>query len=210
MSLRSVHKVAGAGLLIVAAVSLAGCGITIPPLDSTPGPDPAAPLGWSELSTLDPDGVNRILASQQARFDMSEGEIQKGTVGLGDADYGPDVNADGELIDLEIIGPAGTLTARTDYIRFFTADDAPTISRITYFLAADEPEDFFQLLRDGSDAYGIDSGDVESWISSIQSDSDGVSRFSFQPGTLLGMNVNYDVRYDAASPPQVVIVEVYP
>jgi hypothetical protein len=44
----------------------------------------------------------------------------------------------------------------------------------------------------------------------VSSDSDAVSDYSFQPGTLLGMNVNYDLRYDANASKQVVIVDVYP
>jgi len=203
------RRAAAVAVLLAGALSVAGCGYNIPPLVPSDPPAQGA-LGPSELSTLDPDGVERIIASGQARFDLSDGEIPKSAVGLAASDYAPDVNAHGKLIDLEIVGPTGTLEASTDYIRFFTTDASPSIPTITYFLAADDSEDYFQLLRDGSDAYGIDGSDVEAWIESMATDSDGISRYSFQPGNRLGMNVNYELRYDRSSPPQVILVEVYP
>ena len=68
----------------------------------------------------------------------------------------------------------------------------------------------FQLVRDGSDVYGFDRTAVEDWITAASSDPHGTSDFAFDPGTALGMNVSYDLRYDESESVQVVIVDVYP
>jgi hypothetical protein len=166
--------------------------------------------GGAQLSTIDAEGAACILESHEARFDMSHGMIDKSLLGLPVDGEAPDVSSDDGLIRLEIVGPQGTLVASTDRIRFFTIDTQPDVDRITYFLFADTPEEFFELLREGSDAYGLDRASVDAWIDAASTDTDGVSDFSFAPGTLLGMNVNYDLRYDVNAAVQVVIVDVYP
>jgi len=188
---------------------LSACGFTISGPDRpTCSSDNAA--NGSQLSTLDPEGIACIREFHEARFDMSHGTIDKTTLSLpvdGDA---PDISSDDGLIDLEILGPQGTLTTSTDRIRFFTTDTQPDIDRITYFLVAETPDEFFKALRDGSDEYGFDRASVEEWITDVSSEQDAISDYSLQPGTLLGMNVNYDLRYDANAEAQVVIVDVYP
>jgi hypothetical protein len=196
-------------LIVATTLTLSACGITVSgPERTTCSSDTAEHT--SALSTIDPEGVACIREFHEARFDMSHGTIDKTSLGLRGDEYAPDVSSDDGLIDLGILGPEGTLVASTDRIRFFTTDTQPDVDRITYFLVADTPEQFFEMLRDGSDAYGIDRASVEDWIGAVSSDGDGVSDYSFQPGTSLGMNVNYDVRYDANASKQIVIVDVYP
>jgi hypothetical protein len=198
------------GLILVTTLMLSACGFSS--TDGAPDPtcDNDSAEGGTQLSTIDPQGAACILQSHEARFDMASGAIDKTTLGVPAGEYAPDISSDDGLIHLEIFGPQGTLVAATDHIRFFTTDTQPDVDRITYFLTADTPDEFFELLRDGSDAYGFDRASVEDWIDAVSSDSDGVSDFSFAPGTLLGMNVNYDLRYDVNASVQVVIVDVYP
>ncbi|WP_374946881.1 hypothetical protein [Agreia sp.] len=208
---RSALRRAAASIAVLSAVvSLTACGIRIPPLDPNPDSDKGSPVTGTDLSTLDADGIARILATKEARFDLSEGTIDKSVLGLPADEYAPDVQSRDGLISLEIAGPQGTVEAETDRIRFFTTDAQPDVDRITYFLVADSPEAFFELLREGSDAYGLDRASVDDWIDSVETDSDGVSDFSFAPGTSVGLNVNYDVRYDSSAAVQVAIVDVYP
>jgi predicted small lipoprotein YifL len=198
--------------LLAAIASLTACGIRIPPIDQNPDPDSdkGTPVTGTDLSTLDADGIARILDSKTARFDMSDGTIDKSVLGLPADEYAPDVQSRDGLISLEIVGPQGSVTASTDRIRFFTTDAQPDVDRITYFLVAESTDEFFELLRDGSDAYGLDRASVDDWIDAVATDSDGVSDFSFDPGTTVGLNVNYDVRYDESAAVQVAIVDVYP
>lgn len=208
---RSALRRAVASIAVVTAiVSLTACGIRIPPIDPNPDSDKGTTVTGTDLSTLDADGIARILDSKEARFDMSEGTIDKSVLGLPADEYAPDVQSRDGLISLSIVGPQGTVEAETDRIRFFTTDAQPDVDRITYFLVAESPEQFFDLLRAGSDAYGLDRASVDDWIDSVATDSDGVSDFSFAPGTSVGLNVNYDVRYDSSAAVQVAIVEVYP
>jgi hypothetical protein len=97
----------------------------------------------------------------------------------------------------------------TDHITFAGDDVDEVVRGVTYFLVADSPEQFFALLRAGVDDYGLDGDSVERWIDDVQDDPDGASDFAFAPGTALGVNVSYDLRYDEAKAKQVVIVEVY-
>jgi len=159
---------------------------------------------------LDPEGIACILESHEARFDLRNGTIDKAAIGLPADGYAPDVQSRDGLIHLEILGPEGVLEASTDRIRFFTTDNVAAVSAITFFLVADTPAEFFALLEEGSDAYGIDRDSVDRWIESVDSEPNAVSDFAFAPGTTLGMNVSYDVRYDESASTQVAIVEVYP
>lgn len=198
----------GAAAAALVAVALSGCGFSIHPGDQKPECTREEPEG--SFSTIDPEGIACILESHEARFDLRNGTIDKTALGLPADEYAPDVQSRDGLISLEILGPEGVLEASTDRIRFFSTDDDADVSAITYFLTADTPEEFFTLLEDGSDAYGIDRDSVDRWIDSVTGETDAVSDFAFAPGTALGMNVSYDLRYDEAASVQVVIVEVYP
>jgi hypothetical protein len=111
---------------------------------------------------------------------------------------------------VEIVGPSGTVTARTDHLRFLDTPSPPSIDTLTYFLVASSDDEFFALLRDAVDEVGLDADAVERWISDVASDADGASAFAFAPGTATGLNVSYDLRYDRQKSAQVIIVEVYP
>jgi len=194
-------------LAIATVLMLGSCGFTIG------GPQAAIcnrDSDNSAFSTIDPEGAACILTFHEARFDMSRGTIAKTALGVEADEYAPDVSSDDGLIDLEILGPDGTLDAATDRIRFFTTDTQPDVDRITYFLTANSPDELFQLVRDGSDVYGFDRTAVEDWITAASSDPHGTSDFAFDPGTALGMNVSYDLRYDENASVQVVIVDVSP
>ena len=80
-------------------------------------------------------------------------------------------------------------------------------SEVTYFLTTGSPDEFFDLIRDGVERYGIDCDSAERWISSPK-DPEGRSDFSLAPGTSTGLAVNYDLRYDGAKDTQVIIVHV--
>jgi hypothetical protein len=203
------RTVGTAGLIVAATLALSACGFTVSGPDRLTCGEDVAAVG-SPLSTIDPEGIACIRELHEARFDMSHGAIDKAILGLPVDEQAPDVSSDDGPMDLEILGPEGTLVASTDRIRFSTTNTQADVDRITYFLVADTPDEFFDMVRNGCDAYGIDRASVEDWIDAVSSDSDAVSDYSFQPGTLLGMNVNYDLRYDANASKQVVIVDVYP
>lgn len=204
---RPRQRAAGATALLVAALLLSGCGFSV---HSGSAPECMREATDDGLSTIDPEGIACIVRHHEARFDMSEGAIDKAALGIPVDELAPDVQIDDGNVRLEIAAPAGRIVASTDYIRFPDSSDDPSRAGITYFLVADSPEKFFAILRAGVDDYGLDGDAVERWIGDVTDDRDGASDFSFAPGTSLGLNVNYDVRYDESKSKQVVIVDVYP
>ncbi|WP_370874548.1 hypothetical protein [Pseudarthrobacter defluvii] len=165
----------------------------------------------SAFSTLDAAGVESIRNTKTARLDMSSGRLEKNAVRVTQDSYGPEVNTRGSgKINLSILAPNGEITAATDRIRFNTTDTRTDFSEVTYFLTANSPEEFFELIRDGVQRYGISAESAEEWIDSTKADPTSKSDFSITPGTGTGLTVNYDLRFDGSKDTQVIIVHVLP
>lgn len=168
-------------------------------------------VNTSEFSTLDAAGVDQIRESKSARLDMGSGTLQKAAVRVTEDSYGPEINTmDSGKIKLTIVGPAGEVSGETDRIRFNTTNLQTDFSEVTYFLTADSAEEYFDLIRDGVERYGIDAGSAERWISTATKKPDFKSDFSLTSGTATGLEVNYDLRYDGSKNTQVIIVHVAP
>ncbi|MDJ0321077.1 hypothetical protein [Pseudarthrobacter sp. PS3-L1] len=195
---------------LLASLALTGCQSERP----TP-PEPASQgsstVNTSEFSTLDAAGVDQILATSTATLDMSSGALAKADVGVAEESYGPEINArNAGKIDLTIKGPDGVITGDTGRIRFNTTDARPDFSEVTYFLTATSPEEYFALIRDGVNRYGIDSDSAERWITATEADLTSKDEFAITPGTATGLEVSYDLRYDGSQETQVIIVHVFP
>ncbi|MEO7587016.1 MAG: hypothetical protein ABIS84_03205 [Arachnia sp.] len=163
----------------------------------------------SEFSMLDSAGIARIMQSKSVRLDMRTGAVVKADVGLQESSTAPDLAApDGEKLQLSIRGSEGRLTAATDRVRFTTTTSMPTMDIVYYFLTAEDRESYFQLLRDGVEDYGIDGEAVESWIDGTVANPEGADSYALAPGSKLGFDVVYDLRYDGTNDTQVIIVEV--
>lgn len=176
-----------------------------------PAPAPGSTVTSSEYSTLDAAGVQQIESSRQARLDMTGGELLKSAVRLTDDSRSPEISTLGAgKIALTVAGPSGEIRGQTDRIRFLTTDFQPDVSQITYFLTADSREEYFALIRDGVERYGIESRAAEGWITSISATPEDQSSFALGPGTATGLNVSYDLRYDGSKDVQVIIVHVSP
>jgi hypothetical protein len=155
--------------------------------------------------------VDQIRQTKSARLDMSSGRLEKAAVRVTEDSFGPEINTkDSGKIKLTIIGPNGEITGDTDRVRFNTTNKQQDFSEVTYFLTADSPDKYFELIRDGVARYGIDSGSAERWISSASKKPDYKSDFSITSGTSTGLEVNYDLRFDGAKETQVIIVHVSP
>lgn len=191
---------------LVVVCCLSGCRVSTP---QPAVPDPSGlGSGVSDFDALNEQGVARILETGEARFDLSAGTIPKSDVGLGADQTPPGITAEpGETIRLEVVGPAGTLHADTDRLRFFAGAETD-IDQITYFLTATDDEALFGMLRDGVDDYGIDADTVQRWIEASSSVGAEGSDYAFPAGTKLGMEVIFDVRYDPAAGMHVIIVQV--
>jgi hypothetical protein len=111
---------------------------------------------------------------------------------------------------LDIEGPDGTISAKTDRLRLNGMNNGPDFSQVTYFLTADNRGDYFALIRDGVGRYGIDKESAERWIDSISRQPEDKSDFAITPGTSTGLEVTYDLRYDGSKNVQVIIVHVCP
>ncbi|MFI6226604.1 hypothetical protein ACIBCR_04695 [Micromonospora echinospora] len=201
------RRPASVALAAAACIALAACQFSRP---AEPA-QPSRTVSSSEFSTLDAAGVERIRSELRARLDLRSGKLTKAAVGLTDSSYGPEINTRREgKIALSIAAPKGTIEARTDRIRFNTTDARPDFSQVTYFLTASSADEFFALIRDGVQKYGIDSDSAEGWISSASADPGMRSDFSVTSGTSTGLEVNYDLRFDGSKDTQVIIVHVLP
>jgi hypothetical protein len=194
--------------LLAVSLLLAGCTVTSGPSK----PTSTATLAPGAFSMLDDAGVEQIKASRTARLDMSSGTLEKAAVNVGAAEiFGPEINTRGAgKIDLTIVGPSGEITAKTDRIRFLSGETRTDFREVTYFLTAESREEFYELIRDGVERYGIDKESAENWISSTESDPGDRSDFSISSGYATGIGVNYDLRYDGSKNTQVIIVHVNP
>ncbi|CAH0162283.1 hypothetical protein SRABI83_00982 [Arthrobacter sp. Bi83] len=194
--------------LLAFSLLLTGCTVTSGPRTSTT----TATLAPGAFSMLDDAGVEQIKASRTARLDMSSGTLEKAAVNVGVSEnFGPEINTKGAgKIDLTIVGPAGEVTGKTDRIRFLSGETRADFSEVTYFLTAGSREEFYELIRDGVQRYGIAKESAEGWISSTESDPASKSDFSITSGFATGLEVNYDLRYNGAKGVQVIIVHVHP
>lgn len=195
-------------LALCACLALAGCQISRTPTEPT---SQGSTMSTSEFSTLDAAGVAAIRESRTARLDMSSGRLEKAAVQVTEDSYGPEINTrDSGKIKLTILAPSGEISGETDRIRFNTTDKRPDFSELTYFLTADSADEYFGLIRDGVERYGIDADSAERWIAGAQRDPERKSDFSITSGTSIGLDVNYDLRYDGSKDTQVIIVHVRP
>ena len=195
-------------LALTGSLALAGCQIRGTTTEPT---SQGSTMSSSEFSTLDAAGVDRIRATRTARLDMSSGSLMKADVRVTGDSYGPEINTrDSGKITLTIAAPSGEITGETDRIRFNTTDKRPDFSEVTYFLTAESADEYFGLIRDGVQRYGINGDSAERWISSTEADPAKKSDFSITSGTSTGLDVNYDLRYDGGKDTQVIIVHVRP
>jgi hypothetical protein len=195
-------------LLLAVTLALAGCqmgGTTTEPTSQ------GSTMSTSEFSTLDAAGVAAIRESRTARLDMSSGRLEKAAVQVTEDSFGPEINTrDSGKIKLTIVAPSGEISGETDRIRFNTTEKRRDFSELTYFLTADSPDEYFELIRDGVERYGIDADSAERWIAGAQREPERKSDFSITSGTSTGLDVNYDLRYDGGKDTQVIIVHVSP
>jgi hypothetical protein len=202
------RKAAVVLLALSACLGLAGCQMIGNPTEPTPQ---GSTMSTSEFSTLDAAGVAAIRESKTAKLDMSSGRLEKAAVRVTEDSYGPEINTrDSGKIKLTIVAPSGEISGETDRIRLNTTEKRPDFSELTYFLTADSPDEYFELIRDGVERYGIDADSAERWIAGAQRDPERKSNFSITSGTSTGLDVNYDLRYDGAKDTQVIIVHVRP
>lgn len=196
-------------VIMSASLVLAACSSSDPKSD--PSPAASGTSSGSGFSTLDPAGIEQILASKVARLDMGSGTLDKAEVRVADDSAGPEIDAgDTGTIALTIAAPEGEILADTDRIRFNTSQERGDFSEVTYFLTADSPEAYFDLIREGVTRYGIDQDSAESWIASTEADLGGSDDFAITAGTSIGLEVSYDLRYDGSKDTQVIIVHVLP
>lgn len=193
-------------LALTASLALTGCQISGTTTEPT---SQGSTMSTSEFSALDAAGVDQIRESKTARLDMSSGRLEKAAVRVTEDSYGPEINTrDSGKIKLTILAPRGEISGETDRIRFNTTNKRSDFSEVTYFLTADSPDEYFELIRDGVERYGIDGDSAERWIAGAQRDPERKSDFSITSGTSTGLDVNYDLRYDGGKETQVIIVHV--
>jgi hypothetical protein len=202
-------------VVLLVLPALAGSLVLTACLPAAPTPTNSTSQGstvnTSEFSTLDAAGVDQIRETKSARLDMGSGTLQKAAVRVTEDSYGPEINTrDSGKIKLTIVGPAAEVSGETDRIRFNTTNIQTDFSEVTYFLTADSAEEYFDLIRDGVERYGIDAASAERWISTATKKPDFKSDFSLTSGTATGLEVNYDLRYDSSKDTQVIIVHVAP
>lgn len=195
-----------AALLFAVPLLLTGCVVPYGGADAVTKPTAAA----DGYARLDEAGILQIKASKTARLNMTSGRLTKDSVGLENGtSQAPDVKVDG-MMALDVEGPSGTISARTDRLRLNGMNNGADFSEVTYFLTADNKDDYFALIREGVDRYGVPSEPAEGWIEDISANPDQKSDFAIAPGTSTGVSVTYDLRYDGLKNTQVIIVHINP
>lgn len=195
-----------AASLLLVPLLLTGCVVHHGGRDATATATATAAEGFS---TLDAAGIALIKASKVARLDMTSGKLTKSSVGLEDGmSQAPDVKISDGTMTLDIAGPQGNISARTDRLRLNGMNKGPFFSEVTYFLTAHSLEDYTALIRDGVDKYGIPSDSAERWIESTSGNPQDKSNFALVSGKSTGLRITYDLRYDGSKDVQVIIVHV--
>ncbi|WP_163163709.1 hypothetical protein [Arthrobacter sp. Alg241-R88] len=197
-----------AAVLIAAPLLLTGC---VVPYGGENLRGTATAIPGDGYARLDAAGIAQIKASKEARLDMSSGGLTKASVGLEDgSSEAPDVLIRDGVMNLEILGPSGTVTAKTDRLRLNGMNTRSEFTEVTYFLTAQSLDGYVALIREGVDRYGINKESAEGWIESISNRPGDKSDFAIQPGTSTGLQITYDLRYDGSKHTQVIIVHVRP
>ena len=209
-------RIARAAIAAVLVLPLSGCGVVQARTSHSSLPRCDAPttqgttMNEPKNSQFDEAGLKKIAATCQVTFDLTTNQLLKEDLGLpATARYVPNLSVDG-LMTLTLHGSHGTLTAHTDHLRFFTVADIAWVDEISYFLTADTPEEFFTILRDGAEAYGLDKTSVERHIKSMTDHPDRGSKLALKPGYKLGFEVIYDYRYRGPGHVNTVIVSIHP
>ncbi len=193
--------------ILLVPLLLTGCVVPYGGADATTTATAAA----DGYARLDEAGIAQIKATKVARLDMTSGQLTKMSVGLEDGtSQAPSVSIDDGVMALEIHGPSGTISAKTDRLRLNGMNTRSDFTEATYFLTAESLADYAALIRDGVDRYGIPSDSAERWIESISSRPEDKGDFALGPGTSTGLDVTYDLRYDGSKNVQVIIVHVNP
>ena len=193
--------------ILLVPLLLTGCVVPYGGADATTTASAAA----DGYARLDEAGIAQIKATKVARLDMTSGQLTKMSVGLEDGtSQAPSVSIDDGVMALEIHGPSGTISAKTDRLRLNGMNTRSDFTEATYFLTAESLADYAALIRDGVDRYGIPSDSAERWIESISSRPEDKGDFALGPGTSTGLDVTYDLRYDGSKNVQVIIVHVNP
>ena len=208
-------------VMVLALVGLVSCGVPsvleravsqeagplIP--DCVPSASGEVRADGNGNTQLTPEGIDAALASCEVTFDLSAGQLLKTDVGLRPDDHVPWMSA-GDLITLRLIGSKGVIEERTDKVRFLSYPGKADIRHLTYFLVAESPEEFFEIIRRGADTYGFDQATVDHWIEGTRKYPNEESNFVVGTGYKLGFEAIYDVRYQGNGKVNVIIVTVVP
>ncbi|MFG1953197.1 hypothetical protein [Micromonospora sp. NPDC048830] len=129
-----------AALFLLVPLLLSGCVVPYGGADATPTVRAPVADGYA---TLDAAGIEQIKASRVARLDMTSGRLTKESVGLeSGTSQAPDVHITDGVMALDIEGPTGTISARTDRLRLNGMNTKPDFREVTYFLTAESLTDY--------------------------------------------------------------------
>lgn len=142
---------------VAVVITTAGCSVSVNP-DETESPRPMS------NSQLDRAGVDQILESGRARFDLKDLELTPQDVGVRPDRMGPLVGRPGGTpIELTLVGPDGEDTVTTSTFRpSFSTTGAPA-SKITWFESYDTEADAFDALDAAVERWGLRREAIANW-----------------------------------------------
>lgn len=189
-----------AALFLLVPLLLAGCA-------QAPGGGllDAAPA----YSTLNDTGVEKIKTTKSALLDMSSGKLTRAAAGV-DSDATGTVIDVPEGLDLKIVGPKGSVEAKTTLLEFSAQAGGTDISRISYRLKADSDEAYFAMLNDGIKKYAIPGYATSRFIEAISEHPDFSGTNDLGTGRAAGVEVEYEAVYNASDSTRVINVSVTP
>lgn len=198
---------AGARAALAALLVVASAGCTVSRVDPA-GPTVSAGVATATNSSFDPAGVRHIVATDNARIDLSRGSLTTADLGVAPGEAPQDVSAPVDSpVTLTVVGSAGQLRARISTIRI-RAETSGEVVAVSYFRVFPSVDELATELRTDAATTGLDLAEVDSFLAA--SDTDGEHQVSLNGGTTLGFDLSINVTIDHDRPGQVLQYVVTP
>ncbi|MET4144230.1 hypothetical protein [Arthrobacter sp. UYCo732] len=177
-----------AALLLLVPVLLAGCAQS--PGGSILDAGPA-------YSKLDGPGVEKIIATKTALLDLRSGKLTRDDTGLGSEAKDAAFEV-AEGMDLTILGPKGSIEATAHHVIYKTGTSRE--SNVIYYVSRAKTDDeFFAILRNGVEKYGLPSHATHQLIRGITNTPEFSGSNDLGVGYATGVAVKYETQYNASS-----------
>lgn len=188
---------------LVIAVTATGCGLVADGNDK--GGDVTSLRSMVDevgYSRLDDAGVQEIVDSRIAKFDLRSGTETLSAVGLEGRRLGPAIGgpSDPEML-LVLDGPNGREIVETRTIMIGVSALEQTLYEIVYWRSAESLDAAIAEVRDGIQRWGYSPQQVDLWIDSVEKHRNDSEKSLVSSGVSpTGLVTSVEVSYEAGKP----------